>query len=127
MNLYSHLLRGTIAVLVVFFNLSIGLAGSPNLHYISQNTARISDSLLIEKELVFKLDKEVDIETAKLIDDYLMKREGISFSFSNVQLKEIKIVCIESFDSELVEQLLRYAEHLFVKHEGCSGSAHLKK
>lgn len=74
----------------------------------------------IEKTVVFKLNKDVDEVSAKLIDDYLMKREGVTFSNSNVSLFEVKISLKENIDPILIEQLLRYAEHLYVKHENCS-------
>jgi hypothetical protein len=74
----------------------------------------------IENTVVFKLNREVDKVSAKLIDDYLMKREGVSFSNSDIILFEVKISLKENVDPVLIEQLLRYAEHLYVKHEKCS-------
>ena len=85
------------------------------------NKLQFSDG--IQQIVTFSIAHNVSDVSAQQIDEYMMQREGVVSSKSNPIAKTTTLILKEGVDTELISQLLKYAEHLFIK-QNCNIESH---
>ena len=94
-------------------------SGENNLFNDELTQKTVSDSLL-KSVYIFTVSEEVNEEVALKIDLYMKEREGVLDSITDSFTKKITITIQEGYDSQLMLQLIHYAEHLYVVHKECT-------